>query len=140
MRKSFLFFIIVVSIFANDFEKSLNIVTDKTTNIMWQDNLESTQYLENITMAKTYCENLILNGYIDWKMATIKQLQTILDITNKNTTIKKEFQYTTQSKYWSKSNYIVNKNQFWYIDFKTGIVNFSTRDNQYTVRCIREFK
>jgi len=140
MKIFIVFCVMSISIFANDFEKSLNIVIDKTANIMWQDNLESTQYLEDITMAKTYCENLILNGYIDWKMATIKQLQTIMDITNKDVTIKKEFQYTSASKYWSKSPYHLNTNQFWYVDFKTGIVNFSTRDNKYTVRCVRDLK
>jgi hypothetical protein len=139
--KNFIFiFIICTSIFANDFEKSTNIVIDKTSNIMWQDNQESTQHLEDITMAKTYCENLILNGYIDWKMATIEQLQSIIDITNKEIAVKKEFQYTSASKYWSMSNNIINTNQFWYVDFKTGIVNFSTKNDKYTVRCIRDIK
>ena len=139
--KSFLFFFIIsVWIFANDFEKSINIVTDKTANIMWQDNLESTQYLEDITMAKTYCENLILNGYIDWKMATIEQLETIIDVTNKDVAIKKEFKYTTPTKYWTKSKFIENLNQFWYVDFKTGMVSFDNRNNKYTIRCVRDVK
>lgn len=140
MKILFLFFIITISLFANNFEKSINIVTDTTAKIMWQDNLESTQYLEDITMAQTYCENLILNGYIDWKMASIEQLETIIDIANKDVTIRKEFQYTTPTKYWSKSRFIKNKNQFWYVDFKTGIVKFDKKESKYTVRCIRDLK
>jgi len=139
--KSFIIFILMIlSLFANNFEKSTNIVTNQTQNIMWQDNLESTQYLEDITMAKTYCENLILNGYIDWKMATIEQLQTLIDISNKKTAIKKEFQYTTSTKYWSKSKFIVDENQYWYVDFKTGLVNYDNQNKKNTVRCIRNLK
>jgi len=139
--KVFIFFcMMALTLVANNFEKSLNIVTDTTTNTMWQDNLESTQYLENVTMAKIYCESLILNGYTDWEMATIKKLQTIIDISNKDFTIPKEFQYTTATKYWSKSEYSLNKDSFWYVDFKTGIVNFDRSNKRHTVRCIREIK
>ena len=140
MKSFFLFFLISISIFANNFEKSINIVTDTTEKRMWQDNLESTQYLEDITMAKTYCENLILNGYIDWKMATIEQLETLIDVTKKDITIQKEFQYTTPTKYWTKSKYVADSNQFWYVDFQTGSVNFDTRNHKYTVRCVRDMK
>jgi len=131
---------IAIVVFANNFEKSENIVIDHTNNTMWQDNLESTQYIEDITMGKTYCDELILNGYIDWKMATIKQLETIIDITNKKIAIKKEFQYTTATPYWSKTPYIIDKNKFWFVDFKTGIVNFDNTNKKFTIRCIREIK
>ena len=140
MKIYILLFIISLSSFANSFEKSINIVTDTTTNLMWQDNLESTQYLEDITMAKTYCDNLILNGYIDWRMATIEELETIIDVSNKDMAIKKEFKYTTATQYWTQSQNITEQNMFWYIDFKTGAVNFDARDNKYTVRCVRDIK
>jgi len=140
MRFFIIFIFITLSLFSSDFEKSINIVTIQKQNIMWQDNLESTQYLEDITMAKTYCENLILNGYIDWEMATIEQLQTLIDISNKKTAIKKEFQYTTPTKYWSKSKFIVDENQYWYVDFKTGLVNYDNQNKRYTVRCVRNLK
>lgn len=140
MRVFIFFSMMTLTLVANNFEKSLNIVTDTTTNTMWQDNLESTQYLENVTMAKIYCESLILNGYTDWEMATIKELQTIINISNKDFTIQKEFQYTTATKYWSKSDYDLNNNYFWYVDFKTGIVNFDRSNKRYTVRCKRKIK
>lgn len=140
MKFFIIFILMIVSLFANNFEKSINIVIDKKQKIMWQDNLESTQYLEDITMAKTYCENLILNGYIDWEMATIEQLQTLIDISNKDLAIQKEFQYTTATNYWSKNKFIVDKNQYWYVDFKTGLVNYDNQNKRYTVRCVRNLQ
>jgi len=139
--KSFIYFLIVpLFLFANNFEKSENIIIDHTNNIMWQDNLESTQYIEDITMGKTYCDDLILNGYIDWKMATIKQLESIVNVTNKNIAINKKFEYTTSSPYWSQTSYLKSKNKFWFIDFKTGIVNFDSRNKEFTIRCVRDMK
>jgi len=139
--KFLLYFILIpIVLFANNFEKSENIVVDKINNMMWQDNLESTQYIENFTMAKTYCEDLILNGYINWELATIKQLQTIIDVTKKDVAIKKEFQYTTATPYWSKTPYAKDKNKFWFVDFKTGSVNFESKNKKFTLRCVRDIQ
>lgn len=138
--KFLLYIIIPILLFANNFEKSENIVIDKTNHIMWQDNLESTQYIDNITMAKTYCEDLILNGYTNWELATIKQLESIIDVTKKNVAIKKEFQYTTATVYWSKTPYVKDKNKFWFVDFRIGSVNFGSKNQKFTLRCVRDIK
>lgn len=138
--KFLLYIIIPILLFANNFEKSENIVIDKTNHIMWQDNLESTQYIDNITMAKTYCEDLILNGYTNWELATIKQLESIIDVTKKNVAIKKEFQYTTATAYWSKTPYVKDKNKFWFVDFRIGSVNFGSKNQKFTLRCVRDIK
>lgn len=140
MRYLFLFFISFHFLFSNQFKKIQNVVIDKKQNIMWQDNLESTEYLEDITLAKTYCDNLILNGYIDWKMASVKQLQNIVDITKKDIAIKSEFKFTTPTKYWTKTPFVEDKNKYWYIDFKTGEISYSDIKNRYTIRCIRDIK
>jgi len=140
MRYLFLFFISFHFLFSSEFKKIQNVVIDKKQNIMWQDNLESTEYLEDITLAKTYCDNLILNGYIDWKMASVKQLQNIVDITKKDIAIKNEFKFTTPTKYWTKTPFVDDKNKYWYIDFKTAEIAYSDMENRYTIRCIRDIK
>ncbi len=140
MRYLILLFMILSFGFGADFKKAINIVIDKKQNLMWQDNLESTEYLEDITLGKTYCENLILNGYIDWQMPTIKQLQSISDMTKNKPAIKKEFEYTKQNIYWSMTPTSWDKNRYWYVDFNTGEISHNTRDNKYTIRCIREIK
>lgn len=46
MRYLILLFMILSFGFGADFKKAINIVIDKKQNLMWQDNLESTEYLE----------------------------------------------------------------------------------------------
>ena len=124
----------------DNFEKKINIVIDKKQNIMWQDNPEAIEHFETITMAKVYCETLILNGYIDWKMPNLKQLQSIIDITSKKIAIKKPFKYIKSERYWSNTQNILNNNRSWYVDFKTGKVDNTTNNKEQMVRCLRDIK
>jgi len=140
MRYFIITCIFIASLTANDFEKRVKSVIDKSTNIMWQDDKEVTQYLENITFAKLYCEELVLNGYIDWKLPSIKQLQSILDVTQKAPTINQEFKYSSKNNYWSNTSFVTDEQNYWSVDFKTGITSNAEETNTYNVRCIREMR
>jgi hypothetical protein len=140
MRYLFITVLFLSSVYSNNFEKSVKSVIDKSTNIMWQDDIEATQYLEDIEFAKLYCEELILNGYTDWKMPNIKQLQSIVDVNKKSPTVTKEFQYTSKNKYWSNTQFFMDESNYWYVDFQTGITSNDKESNTYNVRCIREMK
>lgn len=51
-------------------------VSDFTTGLMWvQDSQGSANKWKN---AKSYCENLMTGGYIDWRMPTLEETRTIL--------------------------------------------------------------
>ncbi len=52
-------------------------VTDVKTNLMWAkyDNQGDITWHE----AKKYCEHIILSKYEDWRMPTIKELETLYD-------------------------------------------------------------
>lgn len=52
-------------------------VTDTRTGLMWA----QTDNMGNITWqdAKLYCENIILGAYADWRMPTIKELESLFD-------------------------------------------------------------
>jgi len=134
---------IFISLFGNgenNYTKKINIVIDNNKNIMWQDDNEATEYLETITMANVYCENLILNGYIDWKLPNIKELQSIIDVTNKNSSINKKFKYLKNDKYWSKTDTRKDNSRYWYVDFETGLVGQDKYSKTYYVRCLRNIK
>lgn len=138
MKLFFIYIMIGILAFADNFEKSTNIVIDKKQNLMWQDNFESIQHKEDIIMGITYCDNLVLNGYIDWRMATIKELQTIIDITNKKSSIKNQFLHTKSKKYWSKNYNIDDKDNYWYVDFQSGKIAFEDQNNKNYIRCVRQ--
>jgi hypothetical protein len=128
---------IFLGILYAQFEKSEKAVFDMTKNLMWQDD-EEVVYQEDITMAKVYCETLILNGYTDWYLPSIKQLQSIIDISNTQGYIKKEFRYYKAEKYWSNTPYIEDKTLYWYVDFENGRSNFMDKGTLNTVRCVRD--
>ncbi len=141
MKKSIFIILLSSLLFGSHFEKSQNIVIDKEQNIMWQDTLEVGQYIiEDITMARIYCEDLILNAYDDWQMPTIKQLQTIIDVEQQKVAIKKEFEFTKSSNYWSNSSHQERRDSFWYVNFETGKVNYTNKNTKQVVRCIRDIK
>jgi len=140
MKYLFIVSIILSSVFASDFIKKQNIVIDNKNNIMWQDNNDVVLYKENITMANVYCENLILNGYIDWKFPSIKQLSMIIDVKSKKSAITKEFKFIKNDKYWTNTPYVNMKDNFWYVDFTNGKINFTSEIQEYQVRCYRDIK
>ncbi len=56
---------------------SSNTVTDTYRNNMWQRKDDSV--LRTWADAKSYCENLSLDGYTDWRLPSASELQTIID-------------------------------------------------------------
>ena len=61
------------------FDNGDGTVTDRNTGLMWA----QTDSMGNITWldAKLYSENIILSDYNDWRMPTIKELETLFDDT-----------------------------------------------------------
>jgi len=128
---------IILTMSYSEFLKSENIVIDSTQNLMWQDNIE-VKYQEDITLGKVYCEELVLNGYIDWRLATIKELQSLLDQEGKKNFFNKTFEYLSDGKYWSDTPNVVDKEQYWYIDFKSGVISNEDKGSINHIMCVRE--
>lgn len=103
---------------------------------MWQDDQEII-YQEDITMAKVYCEALILSGYTDWKLPTIKELQSIVDIQNPKGFIQKEFQNIQPKPFWSDTPFVGDPKEYWYVDFQSGKTAYQSKENPLHVRCVR---
>ena len=141
MRIFILCFILITFSFSSQikYEKSKNIVTDHTNKIIWQDDIEVTQYLESYTTAKVYCDTLILNGYIDWRAPTIQELQKIVDVKNKNG-LNKNFKYIIPNYYNTTTVFTNDNNLVWVIDFKSGKTITDKKINQKYIRCIRDIK
>ena len=142
MKNKIIFYIscvFITSLFSGDFVKGEKRVIDTKNNIMWQDNIEVTQYVEDSIMADVYCSELILNGYTDWKLPSIEQLISTLDI-GVSPSISKEFKYTSKNKYISTTKFILDKNKLWYIDFTSGKLSYGLNSDKYNIRCIRDIK
>ena len=80
-------------------------VTDTSTGLMWQ---QETADSMNWESAISYCEDLSLAGYDDWRLPNRNELQTLVDYSKYSTAIDTEFFPDTVSfYYWSSTTYAV---------------------------------
>ncbi|ACN17594.1 conserved hypothetical protein [Desulforapulum autotrophicum HRM2] len=69
----------------NDFEKNGDgTVTDHATGLMWQQ--ANSKTVMDWKDALAYAENLTEGGYSDWRLPTVKELQSIVDYTHSPST------------------------------------------------------
>ena len=119
------------------FVKSDTVVLDTKKNLMWQDDLEVTQYKTTWSLAKEYCATLTLSGYTDWKLPTVKELQSLVDVKRANPAIHEEFSHCEPTSYWTSTQDMTNKNHAWYVGFKTGATFKDSKDYDCYIRCVR---
>jgi len=86
-------------------------VTDTSTGLMWEvktDDGSSRDKDNTYTWreALSYCETLDLGGHTDWRLPTIKELRSLVDYTQYNPAIDRNFfPNTVSSNYWSATTY-----------------------------------
>lgn len=135
------YLLLIICIFSSmqalEYEKSNNIVIDKQNNLMWQDNNEVTEYLETAITAKVYCENIVLNGYIDWRVPSINEIINVIDVNEKNA-INKNFKFVKPNVYSTNSSFKEDKELLWVVDFKTGKIATDEKRNENYIRCVRD--
>lgn len=114
------------------------IVIDKSTDLMWQDNIDAKTIRKNRKDAKQYCRNLVLAGYDDWYLPPLKQLKSIVDEKKYNPAIREGFKNVRAYHYWSASPNLSWSNiNVLNIDFKNGQVYNNNRNGMCNVRCVR---
>lgn len=129
----------VSSLQAIEYEQSKNIVVDSKNKLMWQDNDEVAQHLETFVSAKVYCEHIILNGYIDWRVPTIDEVVKIIDVTNK-IPVAKEFQNMQPKIYTTSSTFVEDSALIWAVDFDIGKILTVDKMDMNSIRCVRDIK
>jgi len=119
-------------------------VTDKYTSLMWQqdtapDRINNRTVYYNWQEALSYCENLTLAGYSDWRLPNVNELQSLVDYTSYNPSINEVyFPITPSVSFWSSTTDVVWA--AWNVSFYDGSVSGSGSDklNPYNyVRCVR---
>ena len=143
------------------------VVIDHVTGLIWQDDAEAKTVTkpwltqENSTKCKlednvsacydkrgdtaaSYCENLALGGYTDWRLPTIKELITIVDFGKHEPCIDTRFFHNIEyyadnnarGQYWSDT--IIDDTGVATASFETcDIEGRSIEDSPFHVRCVR---
>jgi len=118
-------------------QRSNEIVTDTQLGLMWQDDSEAKSTKKSWKNAKSYCKNLSLGGYSDWRLPSYEELLTIVDYDRYDPVIMPSFQNVTSSNYWSSSEDVSDAKYAWVVYFGYGDTYYGTKSNEYSVRCVR---
>ncbi|ETR65620.1 MAG: hypothetical protein OMM_13970, partial [Candidatus Magnetoglobus multicellularis str. Araruama] len=94
-------------------------VTDICTGLMWQ--RESLALKKTWQSAIEYCENLSMSGYNDWRLPTLKELRSIVDLSKSGPAINEEFFYNNMLDfYWASTSVMSHNGHAWGVLFGTG--------------------
>lgn len=121
------------------------IVTDITTGLIWQDNMDAKTITKNWNNAIGYCDNLSLAGYTDWRLPNKNELSYITDYSHIDSSLNVAFINVPSdnyryfgSYYWSSTSYAGGTGNAWLVDAYRGTMsNFYGKSNNYYVRCVR---
>jgi len=137
------------------------IVIDNLTGLMWQDDSAvasvTKQWLTNDNYntchndttspacldtsgdtATTYCADLTLGGYNDWRLPTVEELEQLLDYGLCNPALDSIFHHISSSYYWSSSTVKGGEDATWIVDFYYGYVVGGDKVASHYVRCVRD--
>jgi hypothetical protein len=114
-------------------------VTDTETGLMWQ---QGEGGFMNWETALSYCENLVFpenQGYDDWRLPNINELQSLVDYSKHNPAIDSYyFPYAVSSHYWS-STPLASDTYYgaWSVNFYGGDGYSSRGGSSLYVRAVR---
>ena len=112
------------------------IATDSATGLVWQDDSEAKTNEKDWNGAKSYCENLTLGGYSDWRLPNIFELSTLLDNTKwSKPYILDNIENIASGYYWSSS--ISSQNYAWYVNFVNGLSMWGDKTYKLHLRCVK---
>ena len=118
-------------------------VTDSSTGLIWQQDTARDGEGNCDTMtwqeALAYCEALNLGGHTDWRLPTIKELGSLVDLSRYlpsiNTTY---FPNTVLSFYWSSTTIARGMDHAWGVQFDDGADLVDSKSDSGYVRAVHE--
>ncbi|MEA2091815.1 MAG: DUF1566 domain-containing protein, partial [Campylobacterota bacterium] len=113
--KAILLIMIGFNILYADISKSGNIVSDSLTKLQWQDDAVGSTMSWN--GAISFCENLTLDGYSDWRVPNINELKSIVDRSKSNPAIVTGFSHISSNYYWSATTHQGYSERAWIVSF-----------------------
>jgi hypothetical protein len=120
-------------------------VTDNLTGLTWEQKTSVTEaQTYTFSNAFSYCDNLSLGGYDDWRMPTRREFSALLNFSRVSPALDianfPDYTYTTSNEvyYWTTSEYHEDSNQVWKILISFGLIESGSKDGDLSkVRCVR---
>jgi hypothetical protein len=87
--------------------------------------------------ATTYCSELVMGGFEDWRLPTVVELQGIVNDGRYNPSIDEVFINTYNNYYWSSTSHQSVPNTAWIVNFGYGYTFDGYKYYSTYVRCVR---
>lgn len=113
-------------------------ITFVDDGLMWQDTIDVQEKVFNRLELKMYCKELTLAQREDWRVPTYQELLSLVDYKRSNPASKAKIMYIAATKYWSSTQSIGKKGQYWFVDFKYGKSDTASDLERYNARCVRK--
>jgi len=120
-----------------NFLHAYDVTIDHSTNLMWQNNEDVQNITKNWDDAKQYCEQMTLDKYDDWRLPTIYELQSVINVENKKPAINNEHLFTALGFYWSNTERVNDPYNAWGVHFSYGYVEYGSTSGANYIRCVR---
>lgn len=120
-----------------NFKDNLNgTVTDNLTGLMWQQGEPQSMTWDS---ALSYCEGMNFVGLSDWRLANIKELESITDDGRYNLAIDPTFFPNAYANYyyWSSTTNAGGPSDAWVVDFYYGYIHGYVKIGSMHFRCVR---
>ena len=89
--------------------------------------------------ATTYCSDLVMGGFEDWRLPRSVELEGIVNYGVSNQAIDSIFQNTASDFYWTSTSFVGVEDSAWIVNFINGDVNGNGgKGNNNYVRCVRD--
>lgn len=110
-------------------------ITDEVTKLIWQQGVPATRY--NWVKAKEYCKDLALADYNDWRLPSIIELVSVVDLSQLISTFNHTyFPSTPSDMFWSSSPFVGSSSFAWGVTFHHGYSTSVDVSILNYVRCV----
>jgi len=116
-----------------------DILIDSKTGLMWQDNSAAKYIKKDWQGALAFCKELRLAGHDDWRLPNVKELESIIELSQNNPAVENKFKNVGDSGYyWSSSEHESDEKFARMMNFKRGYDYINYKTYKRYVRCVRK--
>lgn len=109
---------------------------DTKNHLEWQDS-PNVEKETKWAMAGSSCESLRYLGHNDWRLPSIDELKSIIEIVQ-HPEQNKKFKYGTTSAYWTSQEYKKDRLNAWAIYMQTAHLFWNDKCDTAHIRCVRD--
>ena len=128
------FILLISSLNAKD------VVEDTTTSLLWQDAPINKDALVTYKEAQNYCKFLTIGKYKDFRLPTMRELQTLVDYKNFDPAILNGFKHIESTTYWTSTVFADDDSEYWTVDFEKGSRSVKATYYDRHFRCVQKLK